>query len=255
MLLAAACLVPSGRAAEVAEKPHPAQNPDAIRTAMEASIRQQKESVRRQVGSASRAASSAVPSVAAGEVQSRAEAQTGFYTVAWPQPPSFPALFSTASADCDPLPDADLNPLITSAATREGVRPELIRAVMKHESAFRPCAVSAKGAEGLMQLMPATAEQFHIADPFDPGQNVDAGAKLLKQLLAKYGGDLRLVLGAYNAGSGRVDEAGDVPVIPETQGYVADILNDLAPEEKKGDASQHQEERSAPPIGAQTGGT
>ncbi len=250
-------LVPAGLAAEVAEKPHTtvapaparpaAQNPDAIRAAMESSIRKQKESVRRQVGSAVRAASSAVPSVAAGELESRGDDQNGFYTVSWPQPPSFTTFFSQANADCDPLPDADLNPLIANAATREGVKPELIRAVMKHESAFRPCAVSPKGAQGLMQLMPSTAEQFHIADPFDPGQNVDAGTKLLKQLLSKYDGNLKLVLGAYNAGSGRVDEAGDVPLIPETQGYVADILNDLEPAGKRAMPANNRKTRARRP--------
>ena len=78
-----------------------------------------------------------------------------------------------------------------------------------------------------MQLMPATADQFGVSDPFDPKQNVEAGTKLLKQLLAKYGGDVSLTLSAYNAGSGRVDRDGGVPQIPETQKYVTDILGKL----------------------------
>ncbi len=72
--------------------------------------------------------------------------------------------------------------------------------------------------------MPATAETLQVADPFDPKQNVDAGTKFLKQLLTKYSGDVALALGAYNAGSGRVDKDGVVPDIPETKSYVANIL-------------------------------
>jgi soluble lytic murein transglycosylase-like protein len=163
----------------------------------------------------------------------------------------------SAVADCDPLPDADLNPLIATAATKEGVKAELIRAVMKQESGFKPCAISAKGAEGLMQLMPATAEEFHIADPFDPEQNVSAGAKLLKQLLTKYAGDLKLALSAYNAGSGRVDETGGVPDIAETQGYVSGIMNNLPDESRDGVEKGHQDpgKEAAPAATKPAGGT
>jgi soluble lytic murein transglycosylase-like protein len=84
-----------------------------------------------------------------------------------------------------------------------------------------------------MQLMPATAEQFNVQDPFDPKQNVEAGAKLLKLLLGKYDNDLTLTLSAYNAGSGRVDQEGGIPPIPETLNYVADILRKLRPTEDK----------------------
>ncbi len=121
----------------------------------------------------------------------------------------------------------ELDQLIDQNSKTQGVKSELIRAVISQESANRPCAVSVKGAQGLMQLMPATAEQFGVSDPFDPKQNVEAGTKLLKQLLAKYGGDVSLTLSAYNAGSGRVDRDGGVPQIPETQKYVTDILGKL----------------------------
>jgi soluble lytic murein transglycosylase-like protein len=79
----------------------------------------------------------------------------------------------------------------------------------------------------LMQLMPATAEEYDVDDPFDPKQNVEAGAKLLKSLLERYKNDPALALGAYNAGSGRVDREGGVPQIPETVDYVAAILDKL----------------------------
>jgi soluble lytic murein transglycosylase-like protein len=129
--------------------------------------------------------------------------------------------------DCDPLPAPKVESLLGETAEREGVSADLLRSVMKQESGFRPCAVSSKGAMGLMQLMPATAEQFGIVDPFDPVSNLDGGARFLKQLLTKYGGDLPKTLGAYNAGPATVDAAGAVPAIPETMDYVRQILSAL----------------------------
>jgi soluble lytic murein transglycosylase-like protein len=107
--------------------------------------------------------------------------------------------------------------------------PKLLRAVMERESGFHPCAVSPKGAKGLMQLMPDTAAQLGVKDPFDPKENVDAGAHYLKQMLDRYKGDLSQALGAYNAGPAAVDQAGGVPDIPETLDYVKSILQKLAP--------------------------
>src|SRR5581483_9526701 len=79
-------------------------------------------------------------------------------------------------SDCPPLETGLADSLITAAARKQSLSPELVRAVMRQESGFKPCAVSIKGAQGLMQLMPATAAQFHVTDPFDPEQNVQAGA-------------------------------------------------------------------------------
>jgi soluble lytic murein transglycosylase-like protein len=128
-----------------------------------------------------------------------------------------------AAADCESLPSSEVDSLVEHAAKRQDLDQETLRAVIQQESAFRPCAVSPKGAMGLMQLMPATASQFGVPNPFDPADNVEAGARFLKQLLVRYGGDLTLALGAYNAGPSRVDAAG-VPSIPETQDYVKQIL-------------------------------
>jgi hypothetical protein len=119
----------------------------------------------------------------------------------------------------DALLNSVRQPNIDDVAKEFGVRPELVRAVMQRESAGNPNAVSSKGAIGLMQLMPATAAQYG-ADPTDPGQNMHAGVQHLRHLLDKYKGDERLALAAYNAGEGRVDKAGGVPNIPETQQYV-----------------------------------
>jgi Predicted soluble lytic transglycosylase fused to an ABC-type amino acid-binding protein len=85
----------------------------------------------------------------------------------------------------------------------------------------------AKGAQGLMQLMPSVQQQFGVTDPYDPKQNVSAGTRLLKQLLGQFGGDVPLALGAYNAGAGRVEQYGGVPPFPETVGYVSGILSDM----------------------------
>ncbi len=144
-----------------------------------------------------------------------------FYTIPWPKPLHMEA---GIAAECDPLPATEVEALIAENARIQNLKPELLREVMRRESGFRPCAVSKAGAQGLMQLMPATASQLQVSDVFDPKQNVSAGAKFLKTLLNKYGGDVSLALGAYNAGPGRVDEAGGVPAIPETQEYVSKIL-------------------------------
>ncbi len=144
-----------------------------------------------------------------------------FFTVPWIDFPSF------VLPPCDPVPAEQLDKLIEESSKLESVPADLIRAVISQESGGRPCAISSKGAQGLMQLMPATAMQFGVKDPFDPKQNVGAGVKLLKQLLAKYNGDVKLTLAAYNAGSGRVDSEGGVPQIPETTNYVVDVISKL----------------------------
>lgn len=130
-------------------------------------------------------------------------------------------------ADCDPLPPAEIDSLVTETAERQGLSADLLRGVMKQESGFRPCAVSPKGAEGLMQLMPGTAEELGIQNPFDAASNVDGGARFLKQLLNRYGGDVPKALGAYNAGPAKVDAAGGVPDVPETMDYIRQILTAL----------------------------
>ena len=188
-----------------------------VRAAMAASLDQQKMSVHKQ-------AMAAQVVVAPTEA---AAAPTGFYTVPWPAPVSM-NVSQAAGIDCDPMPKDQLESLVSAAAEKEGIKTDLIQAVIRKESAARPCAVSPKGAQGLMQLMPATADELGVRDAFDPKQNIEGGAKLLKQLLTKYKGDLALTLGAYNAGSGRVDKEGGVPPIPETVNYVSDILKEIS---------------------------
>jgi soluble lytic murein transglycosylase-like protein len=125
-----------------------------------------------------------------------------------------------------PLPTTgDIDSAIEQAAARHNVDPNLVRAVVKVESNFNPNAVSRKGAMGLMQLMPSTARQLKVKNPFDPEQNVDAGVRHLKQLLENYGGDVKLTLAAYNAGAGAVARSSGVPHYAETQNYVRRITN------------------------------
>jgi hypothetical protein len=119
----------------------------------------------------------------------------------------------------------DIDAAIDEAAARHHVDPSLVRSVVKVESNFNPNAVSRKGAMGLMQLMPSTARSLNVANPFDPAQNVDAGVRHLRKLLDSYGGDVRLSLAAYNAGSGAVARSAGVPHFRETQNYVRRITN------------------------------
>jgi soluble lytic murein transglycosylase-like protein len=131
---------------------------------------------------------------------------------------------ASAERGCEALSDREAAGMIESAAKAVEVPVRLVRAVIAQESGFKPCAVSKKGAKGLMQLMPGTAEQFAVAEPFDAEANVAAGTQYLRQLLEKYKGDLRLALAAYNAGPAAVDAAGGVPEIRETRDYVEAIV-------------------------------
>jgi len=132
--------------------------------------------------------------------------------------------------ECDPLPPQEITPILDAAAQQHHLDTALLKGVVEQESGGKPCAVSARGAAGLMQLMPSTIDQFQVADPFDPKQNVEAGAQFLKQLLEKYKGDLQLALAAYNAGPSVVDQAKGIPDIPETRDYVDSILKKLPPD-------------------------
>jgi soluble lytic murein transglycosylase-like protein len=213
----------------------PEERHERIRASMQSSIEKQKASIRVQAEKANLAP----PSLSA--------PQPDFFALPFPQlsvPPP-----AAASGDCDPLPDAELDELVSSSAKAHSLQPDLVRAVLRKESGGRPCAVSPKGAQGLMQIMPATAETLNLADPFDPKQNVDAGARYLKQMLERFNGDLPLALAAYNAGPGAVDKERAVPDITETKDYVSAILKML------GIPAQPQEQKTetaAPSAGTTT---
>ncbi|HXH50699.1 MAG TPA: lytic transglycosylase domain-containing protein [Terriglobia bacterium] len=117
--------------------------------------------------------------------------------------------------------------LIRNVALRHQVDPDFVASVVKAESGFNPRAVSAKGAQGLMQLMPQTAEKLGVENAFDPTANVEAGTKYLRQLLELYGGDAAKALAAYNAGPQTVKQYGGIPPYRETRAYVVRIIRDF----------------------------
>src|SRR3954463_5960178 len=121
------------------------------------------------------------------------------------------------------MTDAEVDAAIDAAAARHNVDPSLVRAVVKVESNFNPHAVSRKGAVGLMQLMPSTARQLKVADPYDPQQNIDGGVRHLKRLLENFNGNVPVALAAYNAGEGAVTRSNGIPQYKETQNYVKQI--------------------------------
>ena len=130
-----------------------------------------------------------------------------------------------ANSHWRPASEEEIDQSIVMAAARHNEEPKLERAVIKVESNFNSNAVSRKGAMGLMQLMPKTARELRVKNPFDPEQNVDAGVRHLKYLLDNYNGDVNLSLAAYNAGEGAVRRSSGVPHIAETQDYVRRITH------------------------------
>ncbi len=122
-------------------------------------------------------------------------------------------------------PAPDYGSYVRSAASKYEIEPELIHAVIKTESNGNHRAVSRKGAMGLMQLMPTTANDMNVSNPFNPEQNIEGGTKYLKSLIAKFNGDLTLALAAYNAGPKAVEKYGSVPPISETKQYVKKVFS------------------------------
>lgn len=120
---------------------------------------------------------------------------------------------------------ASFQSIIARSAAQAHVDPALIEAVISKESAFDPRATSIAGAQGLMQLMPQTSAALGVSDPYDPAQNVRAGARYLRSLLDRFGADARLALAAYNAGPGAVERYDGIPPYAETRAYVGEVLS------------------------------
>lgn len=143
-----------------------------------------------------------------------------------PVPGVRPATIGVPARGAD-LPATPYDPYIETVAAEHGLSPSLIKAVALVESGLDARAVSPKGAQGLMQLMPATAAQYGVADAFDPLENLRAGAAHLRSLLDQFDGDLTLALAAYNAGAGAVRRHGGVPAYRETRDYVRKVHESL----------------------------
>lgn len=139
-------------------------------------------------------------------------------------------LKETSVAEKDPsvslaAPERDYSNYVIKAATKYEIEPELIHAVIKTESNGNQRAVSKKGAIGLMQLMPSTAMDMDVNNPFNPEENIEGGARYLRYLIERFNGDLTLALAAYNAGPKTVEKYGNVPPISETRQYVKKVFS------------------------------
>jgi hypothetical protein len=149
-------------------------------------------------------------------------------------------------------PPSNIDEAVEQIAARNSLSAPLIHSVIKVESNYNPFAVSPKGAQGLMQLIPATARRFGVGDVFNPVQNIEGGAKYLKYLLNLYHDDSQLALAAYNAGEGAVAKYGTVPPYRETQNYLQQVANQLR--KSKAKAATAKNSQPAKPVETEPAG-
>jgi len=153
-----------------------------------------------------------------------------------PQPAALPANLAAKTLTAKAPANVNLSGMVSEASGRHNIDPDLVNSVIWAESDFKAHAVSRKGAQGLMQLMPQTAATLGVDNAFDPRSNVEGGTRYLRELLEKYNFDLAKALAAYNAGPLRVEQYGGVPPYYETRAYVARIIRDY---NRKKLAEQH----------------
>ena len=152
-------------------------------------------------------------------------------------------------------PSQDVNAAVSAASTRHQIDSDLINSVIHAESGFNPRAVSPKGAQGLMQLMPGTASKLGVENPFDPTANVDGGTQYLRDLLDYYHGDMAKALAAYNAGPQRVARYHGVPPYRETHAYVARIIREFNRKKLAEQRAQRLKHRKSSPRATLKGRT
>ena len=134
------------------------------------------------------------------------------------------AASSTPGTSAAQASTSSYDPLIQQAALRNGIDPAILHGLIQQESGFNPSSTSSAGAMGLTQLMPGTASSLGVANPLDPAESIEGGARYLKQMLDNFGGNVSDALAAYNAGPGAVSKYGGVPPYAETQSYVTKVL-------------------------------
>jgi soluble lytic murein transglycosylase-like protein len=144
------------------------------------------------------------------------------------QPALDSASAAAAPASPAPVPPDQIDALVNQNSGTWQVDPSLVKAIIANESGFDANATSKAGAQGLMQLMPSTAQAVGVRNSYDPAQNVAGGTRYLRGLLDRFNGDVRLAVAAYNAGPGAVEKYGDVPPYAETQNYVQNVLGSYA---------------------------
>jgi soluble lytic murein transglycosylase-like protein len=177
-----------------------------------------------------------------------------------PQPKAVPAISVTPRVVAPVIPTAEpktglvaapmaggLNEAVARIAADQELPAELIHSVIQVESNYNPNAVSRKGAQGLMQLIPSTARRFGVVDAFNPVDNIQGGARYLKYLLELYGGNYGLALAAYNAGEGAVAKYGDIPPYPETRNYVQSVAAQLRKNNAAAQSKQPERKPEAVP--------
>jgi soluble lytic murein transglycosylase-like protein len=158
-----------------------------------------------------------------------------------------PSIDPSASVAPPASPPNNFQEAVDRIADRHGLSPELLHSVIKVESNYNPYAVSPKGALGIMQLIPQTAQRFGVSNVFDPMQNIEGGASYLEYLMAMFHGNPALALAAYNAGENAVVKYGTVPPYPETQNYLKLIERHLE-EAQRASAARQQEQKEAKPA-------
>jgi soluble lytic murein transglycosylase-like protein len=163
--------------------------------------------------------------------------------------PAVPAALPAASSEPS---GPGINAMVESIAAQHALPPQLIHSVIKVESNYNPNAVSSKGAQGLMQLIPATARRFGVSDVFNPVENIQGGAKYLKYLLDLFNNDYRLALAAYNAGEAAVAKYGDVPPYPETRNYLVQVGKRLEEAQKASAAAERQKSKETKAVEAKS---